>query len=490
VSAHLRRRGRHAVPKRPVFVAPAAGTLGPAALGLALTAGVIGSPPGSSTSPVELLSARQVGTPITPLGLADRIEAFAAYVPQSRCDPSAKAGVLAFERLVRATYPNTGTDGIVRACNIGGTSEHKEGRAWDWKVSAYDRYQRAEANALFHWLFATDEEGHRAAMARRLGIMYVVWNRHIWRAYNAGAGWQPYHGAEAHTDHAHFSFSWAGALKKTSYWHASGHGRISQAQLRRFGHSVVARGARGDVVRIVQRALGVRATGVFGSKTQAAVIKFQRTHRLSADGVVGPRTWRTLAGPAPRPKPARPRAPHIAPAATPYRRDVVALQHSSRRVLRSSARGPAVETVQRVLRLRTDGVYGPQTVNTVARWQHRHHLVPDGVVGPATWRAMIAATQRAEAHAIAVARARAAAIAHARAVARARQLHAQLAAYRHMVLRPGATGPAVRFLQQRLRVHADGLYGPRTGRALRAFQLRHHLAPDGVVGARTWRALG
>ena len=490
MSAHLRRRGRHADQRRPVFVAPAAGTLGPAALGLALTAGVATSPPGSSSPTLELVSSTYVRTPVTPLGFPDRIDGFAALDQQNRCDPSAKRGVLAFERLVRATYPDTGTDGIVRACNIGGTSEHKEGRAWDWKVSAYNAHQHAEANALFRWLFATDEMGNRDAIARRLGLMYIVWDHHIWRAYDAAAGWQPYHRAEGHTDHVHFSFSRAGALKKTSFWHASGHGRISAAQLRAYGHTIVKRGMSGTSVRVIQRALGVHATGRFGPVTQAAVLRFQRTHRLHADGVVGPQTWRAIAGPSPRPGPA-PGPKRAAPAspATPYRRQIAVLQRNSHHVLRMSSRGPAVETVQRVLRLRVDGSYGPQTSLAVAHWQHANQLPPDGVVGPATWHRLIQVTHRDEGRAVARARARALAraraVAHARAVARARAL----ATYGHTVLRPGAMGPAVRHLQHRLRLHADGIYGPRTQRAVLDFQRRHHLRVDGVVGARTWRTL-
>jgi peptidoglycan hydrolase-like protein with peptidoglycan-binding domain len=487
VSAHLRRRGRHAEQRRPVFVAPAAGTLGPAALGLAITAGVATSPPGSTSPTLELVRSSYVRTPDTPLGLPDRIDGFATLDQQSECDPTAKAGVLAFERMVRATYPDTGTDGIVRACNIGGTSEHKEGRAWDWKVSAYNKHQHAEADALFHWLFATDELGNRDAIARRLGLMYVVWDRHIWRAYDAAAGWQPYHGAEAHTDHVHFSFSRAGALKKTSFWHATGRGRITAAQLRAYGHTMVRRGASGTAVRVIQHALGVRATGRFGPVTQAAVVKFQRGHRLHADGVVGPMTWRAIAGPSPRPAPPRVPPKPAAPTspATPYRRQIAVLQSQSHHVLRMSARGPAVETVQRVLRLHVDGSFGAQTTLAVARWQHAHRIAPDGVVGPATWRALINQTAADEGRAIARARARA--IARARAVAHARAV--TVARYGRTVLRPGASGPAVRYLQQRLRVHPDGRYGPRTQRALLDFQRRHHLRPDGVVGNRTWRTL-
>jgi hypothetical protein len=52
--------------------------------------------------------------------------------------------------------------------------------------------------------------------------MYVIWNHKIWSSYNAGAGWRPYSGPDPHTSHMHISLSWAGALKKTSYWTGAG----------------------------------------------------------------------------------------------------------------------------------------------------------------------------------------------------------------------------------------------------------------------------
>jgi hypothetical protein len=55
-------------------------------------------------------------------------------------------------------------------------------------------------------------------MVRRLGVMYIIYNRRIWASYRAEEGWRPYVGANPHTDHIHFSFSWAGARKQTSYW--------------------------------------------------------------------------------------------------------------------------------------------------------------------------------------------------------------------------------------------------------------------------------
>src|SRR5204863_7951042 len=61
--------------------------------------------------------------------------------------------------------------------------------------------------------------GNQYAMARRLGIMYIIWNHQFWALYNVRLGWQSYSGDNPHTDHVHFSFYWAGALQQTTYCH-------------------------------------------------------------------------------------------------------------------------------------------------------------------------------------------------------------------------------------------------------------------------------
>ncbi len=116
-------------------------------------------------------------------------EGYAAYQGQSTCDATPKPGVVDFRNLVLAAYPGTGDSGIGRACNSGGQSEHKEGRAWDWAVSAGS--QGHIAGDLLNWLLAA-RDGHNHALLRRFGIMYVIWNRQILRSYRIGEGWQPY----------------------------------------------------------------------------------------------------------------------------------------------------------------------------------------------------------------------------------------------------------------------------------------------------------
>jgi murein DD-endopeptidase MepM/ murein hydrolase activator NlpD len=54
----------------------------------------------------------------------------------------------------------------------------------------------------------------------------------------------------------------------------------------------------------------------------------------------------------------------------------------------------------------------------------------------------------------------------------------------------GSRGTEVRYLQKRLGVAADGIFGPLTRRAVIRFQKSRGLAADGIVGPKTWKALG
>jgi hypothetical protein len=58
-----------------------------------------------------------------------------------------------------------------------------------------------------------------------------------------------------------------------------------------------------------------------------------------------------------------------------------------------------------------------------------------------------------------------------------------------VTVRKGDRGRAVRRVQRRLRVTADGVFGPQTARAVRRFQHRRGLVADGIVGPITRRAL-
>jgi hypothetical protein len=154
------------------------------------------------------------------------------YAPQQTdhpgaCDPSAKPGVLMFRQWAIQKWgqaPGTAAhptpQNIVRGCDKG-TSEHEQGRAWDMMTTGL-----AHGQAVVDALTAPDPAtGEPDALARRAGIMYMIWDHRMWRAYpHAGlpsGSWAPYTGGEAaspHTDHIHFSFSKAGADGLTSLY--------------------------------------------------------------------------------------------------------------------------------------------------------------------------------------------------------------------------------------------------------------------------------
>ena len=73
---------------------------------------------------------------------------------------------------------------ISRSCGGSSTSEHKESRAFDWLLDATDPVDLALADALLEEILAPDDTGQPHALARRMGIMYVIWNDRMYAAYD------------------------------------------------------------------------------------------------------------------------------------------------------------------------------------------------------------------------------------------------------------------------------------------------------------------
>lgn len=150
------------------------------------------------------------------------------YEGQAQCDPTAKPGTQALADLIKATYGANQTVWISRACDIGDTSEHKEGRALDWMTTARDPQQRANAEAFLAWLLGPDGQGNAYGNAMRLGVMYIGWNDRIWRGYDIKRGWTELKGCFAtpatgsdttcHRNHIHISLTWDGASARNSFW--------------------------------------------------------------------------------------------------------------------------------------------------------------------------------------------------------------------------------------------------------------------------------
>lgn len=116
---------------------------------------------------------------------------------------------------------------ISRSCG-GGVSEHTEGRAFDWTLDASKRRDRRIAKAFLHDAFATDGAGNADARARRMGIMYVIWNDRMWASYDEFDP-KPYLSSSCpsvakcsanlrHRTHLHVSLSRKGGKGRTSWY--------------------------------------------------------------------------------------------------------------------------------------------------------------------------------------------------------------------------------------------------------------------------------
>lgn len=165
--------------------------------------------------------------------------------------------------------------------------------------------------------------------------------------------------------------------------------------------------------------------------------------------------------------------------------------------LRVGSTGPNVVIVQTELNrisqsypaipkiLVVDGIYGRQTESAVRKFQEVFNLTPDGVVGKATWYALVRLYT---------------------AVTRLGELRSQGQQFYAINwsppggLQPGDTGEKVRLLQYMLSVLSsyipsippvtiDGVYGSATRAAVLAAQRRFRLPETGTVGTQTWNEI-
>ena len=159
---------------------------------------------------------------------APQIEWFPHYRPQTKCSPKPKPGTVMLAKYLMRHYKGSGSLGISRSCGASGISEHKEGRAFDWALNARSRRDRHYAADFLHRMRKTDRYGHRDALARRMGIMYVIWNDHIYSAThryrtqryrNSGCkSLKRCSAALRHRNHMHISLTRPAAHERTSWY--------------------------------------------------------------------------------------------------------------------------------------------------------------------------------------------------------------------------------------------------------------------------------
>ncbi len=158
-------------------------------------------------------------------------------------------------------------------------------------------------------------------------------------------------------------------------------------------------GSRGSEVTELQAALKLlgfyadNVDGIFSKSTARAVSKFQEAAGIAADGIVGQDTWNRLF-------PVTPSAienPIVNAPATAENSEISPqTQPNNFPVLRRRMRGQAVRDLQERLRAKgflrdrkADGVFGPETQAAVKAAQRKYQLPADGIVGPATWEALL-----------------------------------------------------------------------------------------------------
>ncbi len=116
-------------------------------------------------------------------------------------------------------------------------------------------------------------------------------------------------------------------------------------------------------------------------------------------------------------------------------------------ILKKGLSGEPVRRLQAKLGVPVDGEFGPKTETALKEWQTKNGLAADGVAGPDTFMSM--------------------------------------GLYELVLLKQGTKGNAVKALQEKLGITADGQFGAGTAKAVSAYQSSNGLKADGLAGPAT-----
>ena len=208
--------------------------------------------------------------------------------------------------------------------------------------------------------------------------------------------------------------------------------------------------------------------GIFGPRTHASVVAFQRQFGLTADGIIGPITWYRIVeeynfiqagGGATTENPPYPGT-----------------------LIRVGSRGEDVRLIQNRLNsihrllpaiptLNADGIFGPLTENSVRAFQRIFALNVDGIVGPITWNRLMSVSGNPP--------------------------NINVPVYPGALISNGSRGPSVTIMQEHLNIirrrfptipqlATDGIFGPITENAVRTFQNLMGITVNGIIGPITW----
>ena len=222
--------------------------------------------------------------------------------------------------------------------------------------------------------------------------------------------------------------------------------------------------------------------GIFGAQTEAAVKRFQNIFNLAQDGIVGKSTWYRI-------KNVYNGVKKLAElTAENLTFDEVEPIYPS--LLKEGMSGDYIKTLQYYLNIvayfypqipniDVDGYFGPKTKEAVIAFQEMFGLVPDGIVGRDTWKALSSAYKTS-----------------INSIPEEYKSEAEIV-YPGYVLSEGITNDDVRRLQTFLEkisqaypsipsVTVDGVFGEKTKEAVSAIQRMYGIPVSGVAGPVTW----
>ena len=253
-------------------------------------------------------------------------------------------------------------------------------------------------------------------------------------------------------------------------------------------------GSSGNEVKTIQQQLNRIAdaypsipkindpNGIFGAQTEAAVKRFQNIFNLAQDGIVGKSTWYRI-------KNVYNGVKKLAElTAENLTFDEVEPIYPS--LLKEGMSGDYIKTLQYYLNIvayfypqipniNVDGYFGPKTREAVIAFQEMFGLVPDGIVGRDTWKALSNAYKTS-----------------INSIPEEYKSEAEIV-YPGYVLSEGITNDDVRRLQTFLEkisqaypsipsVTVDGVFGEKTKEAVSAIQRMYGIPVSGVAGPVTW----
>ena len=265
------------------------------------------------------------------------------------------------------------------------------------RVSDHNPNGRGSVNAMDITARGIDTGTLIAVAKKHPSVRYIIHNRRIMNRDIGNFAARPYRGANPHTQHVHISLyqsataenrkqSWGLANAKAVTGVSTGGSSSPTYKTVSGSTPLVKLYHKGEPVKRIQKAVGVKADSYYGPSTVKAVKAFQKAHGLDADGIVGPDTWRAINGgkKAPKPSPSKSDPFPLPKGHFYYTEDRRSTVHSGY----WSKDRPAIRKIQKKVVTGVDGGYGAKTKAAVMRWQRSHGLKADGAVGVSTWNRM------------------------------------------------------------------------------------------------------